>query len=310
MREGMKRILVLLKVDLKQYFPLVIIFSLLPIMIFNMFSLNNKTKGSVVILGASNTVRKSDNMNYVVMDNKEQAIALLEENNIQCVIDMENQEIYLNEQQLIKSKDIENVIQDFLGEYTENISDKIDDELKTKKSIVFLCTLLVFVIAFIGGPIIFLGEKSTGMFKALALTPLRYEEYLICKVVINVILSLFAYLIFFIVTRHNIESKGILALNILLVSILITIVAGIISMIFSKLETTLLVMIPILIGIIIVELQSWLENIVIYLPIQEGFKAAIIYGKLDFKLIILYIILILISSLVYVFLYKQETKRD
>lgn len=310
MREGMKRILVLLKVDLKQYFPLVIIFSLLPIMIFNMFSLNNKAKGSVVILGASNTVRKSDNINYVVLDNKEQAMSLLEENDIQCVIDMENQEIYLNEQQLIKSKDIENVIQDFLGEYTENISDKIDDELKTKKSIVFLCTLLVFVIAFIGGPIVFLGEKSTGMFKALALTPLRYEEYLICKVVINVILSLFAYLIFFIVARHNIESKGILALNILLVSILITIVAGIISMIFRKLETTLLVMIPILIGIIIVELQSWLENIVIYLPIQEGFKAAIIYGKLDFRLIILYIILILISSLVYVFLYKQETKRD
>jgi hypothetical protein len=239
-------------------------------------------------------------------NNLNNSLKKLTEGKIDAVIDTNAMEIYAD------TNNVNKLISIREGFKTRPVSD-MQVEVVNKKSSVsngyihVLLALLMLMTGFIVGPIIYLSDKDSGAYSSLMLTPLTYVEYVCAKTVLCFICSLTSVLAFVLLSQMIISQIWIVILFSTIVSILFSLIAGIVSLPFNTMEKAMIASLSILFLSVLLETAAFLRDWT-FLPIAEGYRQ-IFLGSIPWKSIGIVAILSIILLGVYIYLAGRLERR-
>ncbi|WP_368487946.1 ABC transporter permease [Clostridium sp. BJN0013] len=308
MKGSFKRIMTILQKDIKEYWILVLIFIVIPIVIFYMPALKNVDKVKICVVSNSNINDKLnfDNANISYSNTVSDGLEQLNEKKIDAVVSVEEKIIYCN------TKDI-NLISTIKKGLTASNPTQVkveilNNEPNEDKFSFLLCVIIVIMVGLIGSPIVFLSENKNDSLSSLMLSSLTYFEFTISKTIFGFLCTASTLITFLLITQElNNNTFAILSM-IFITSFFISIFSGLISLPFRKIEQMMLITSPIMVILVLLELLSLNSNFNKYLPIQKGFREVLVKNIFPTEQILIIGGTSIVLLLIYMFLLRQFSR--
>ncbi|RLG01437.1 hypothetical protein DRN58_01755 [Thermococci archaeon] len=298
-----KRILSLLKKDLKENWIIFIVFLSIPLLVYYIYPIIGSEEIVVGVYGES-----PENFPFVIVKyrNIEDGILAVKNEDI-C-------SFYVSEQRILyglreNSEKIE-IIASFFSPNCDIAEISLNSLNPNYLLLPVLLSMIILMGGFIGGAIVMGSEKSERTLEALLLTPLTHREFVVEKTIISFISTFLSSVIFLFISKGIIGNVIGTIVILILSAFLFSLISLIITAPFSTMEAIIAIITPVLIVIIFFESISMLNTYSLPLPVSRGLYKSIILNEFPFTesliLLIFIFIFIYISKNLYKRIYNKK----
>jgi len=298
-----KRILSLLKKDLKENWIIFIVFLSIPLLVYYIYPIIGSEEIVVGVYGES-----PENFPFVIVKyrNIEDGILAVKNEDI-C-------SFYVSEQRILyglreNSEKIE-IIASFFSPDCDITEISLNSLNPNYLLLPVLLSMIILMGGFIGGAIVMGSEKSERTLEALLLTPLTHREFVVEKTIISFISTFLSSVIFLFISKGIIGNVIGTIVILILSAFLFSLISLIITAPFSTMEAIIAIITPVLIVIIFFESISMLNTYSLPLPVSRGLYKSIILNEFPFTesliLLIFIFIFIYISKNLYKRIYNKK----
>ena len=298
-----KRILSLLKKDLKENWIIFIVFLSIPLLVYYIYPIIGSEEIVVGVYGES-----PENFPFVIVKyrNIEDGILAVKNEDI-C-------SFYVSEQRILyglreNSEKIE-IIASFFSPNCDITEISLNSLNPNYLLLPVLLSMIILMGGFIGGAIVMGSEKSERTLEALLLTPLTHREFVVEKTIISFISTFLSSVIFLFISKGIIGNVIGTIVILILSAFLFSLISLIITAPFSTMEAIIAIITPVLIVIIFFESISMLNTYSLPLPVSRGLYKSIILNEFPFTesliLLIFIFIFIYISKNLYKRIYNKK----
>jgi DNA-dependent RNA polymerase auxiliary subunit epsilon len=312
MKNSISKIYTILKKDIKVYWVLMILFITIPVIVFYIPS-RESTK-TIKICIVSNTEAKSElhfkDANIVYSSKLEDGLIQLKNKKVDAVVSLDEKVVYSKTKDLILLSKIKEGLT-MPGDIQVKVEIlNINEESPNNGISYLLCSIVIIMIGLIGGPIVFLDEKSDGTYSSLMLSPLTYFEFIISKGIFGFLCTFTSLVTFLMITQEITKNTFALLCMIFISSVFISIFSGILSIPFKSVPQMTLVSSPIMIVWMLFELLNFNSNdkYSLYLPIQYGFKRVLVTNELPLQQMAVIAGASLILLMAYLYLLRRYSR--
>lgn len=300
----MKRIWIILKKDLKEYWILPLIFAIIPIIVFYMPIYG---EGKEIVVGVYGELESDYPFVAENISDIEQGIKQVKRGEVDAFYVETERKLYGNIKEKEKTELLLYLLSDIEGDIKE-IS--MGDSIQFKNLYLpLLCIMSLIMTGFIGAPITILSEKEDNTLQALLSSPLSYRNFVLEKAFFGFLISFIAVLIFLLVTGWTGDFIGIIIV-LILASFFFSLIAVIFGIYFSDLEKMFAFITPLLLIILFVEVYSSFHNYSLELPISRALYKLMVLNKFPIIEMILIgagcVVLIIFDSYLVRRLYKRK----
>lgn len=276
---NLKRISTVLKKDLKENYIVIFIVILIPIFAYYLPQLNFEPKAKLAVVAEDrfDLSGLKENFKIISVDSPQRAERLLEEGEVDGIVDTYNKSVrtynkdmkFLTSLKAVLAKDNSaelNIINGESGMHSYNS---------------LLSVILLVMICIIGCPIVYLSEYTDGIFSYMTITPITYRELLTAKILFGFIASMASLLLFLLgICSYSVNVTYFITI-IAVISVFISVLSGVVSLIFDSLESYLLVMSPVSILIIFGLIFIYSKGDIAAFPLYSVFYALTMHNQLD-----------------------------
>lgn len=298
-----KRILSLLKKDLKENWIIFIVFLSIPLLVYYIYPIIGSEEIVVGVYGES-----PENFPFVIVKyrNIEDGILAVKNEDI-C-------SFYVSEQRILyglreNSEKIE-IIASFFSPNCDIAEISLNSLNPNYLLLPVLLSMIILMGGFIGGAIVMGSEKSERTLEALLLSPLTHREFVVEKTIISFISTFLSSVIFLFISKGIIGNVIGTIVILILSAFLFSLISLIITAPFSTMEAIIAIITPVLIVIIFFESISMLNTYSLPLPVSRGLYKSIILNEFPFTesliLLIFIFIFIYISKNLYKRIYNKK----
>jgi len=293
-----KRILSLLKKDLKENWIIFIVFLSIPLLVYYIYPIIGSEEIVVGVYGES-----PENFPFVIVKyrNIEDGILAVKNEDI-C-------SFYVSEQRILyglreNSEKIE-IIASFFSPNCDITEISLNSLNPNYLLLPVLLSMIILMGGFIGGAIVMGSEKSERTLEALLLTPLTHREFVVEKTIISFISTFLSSVIFLFISKGIIGNVIGTIVILILSAFLFSLISLIITAPFSTMEAIIAIITPVLIVIIFFESISMLNTYSLPLPVSRGLYKSIILNEFPFT----ESLILLIFIFIFIYMSKNLYKR-
>jgi len=214
----------------------------------------------------------------VTVQNREEGIKSVDAGEMDGVFVVEEKFLYLNE---TKSSWAEPLVHILSGSGNGVLDEEVVYSIDPRYLLLpILTTILIFVIGFIVPSMSLIDEKGSGTLNALFLTPLKYREFVVAKILFGFIATLIAALAYISAAGGFINLWPATMAIVVLASLSISLLGFIPSIFFQNTQSAIPFVTVLVLSLTMAETLSMMRSYVFFMPILNGLYRSIVLGEL------------------------------
>ncbi len=296
----MGRILALLKKDWIYLVFVPIITMFISVIILLVFQ---STSGANIKIGVYGTLKATEGFEIEYVENLDSGIKLIENNELEVLFDSYNKKIYASE----NNPELANKVYEMIIVSKE--SDLVAKNKETDNLLIFFVSITV-VIASLSATSILDIVENTNIFKSMLLTPLKYSEFILEKLIIVLISFWFTLGVGFIVINLLDISLGQSTLSIFIYSTIsllaLTLIGITITLSLKNVDLSLTLNSLFIQFCFLLVIFAYQNGFAIILPITSGINSIVKYNKFPTTQFLLISVFGIILSYICLKLFKRR----